>query len=62
MAVDIDRQAKLAGQHHAFTRAVVKQNDRAVAAIVGFTALLLPAAIGALLLKGIFLQRVPVIG
>ena len=62
VAVDEGGQAELARQHHAAARAVVQQDGGAVAAIVHFARLRLPAAVAPALFEAEFLQQVPVIG
>ena len=61
MAVDEHRKTELARQDHRLRLPVEQQNHRAVAAIVGLTALSLPNAVAPQKIKGGF-QQVPVIG
>src|SRR5690606_15866603 len=61
VAVEPGGEAELAGEDDGALLAVVEQHGGAVAAIVGFADLALPAAVAALQLEGGFLHLAPVV-
>lgn len=54
MTVNPHRKTKLANKHDGLLYPVIEQNHRAVAAIVGLTALLLPTAVPPQQFKSVF--------
>ena len=62
MSVDKDRKTKLTGQDNRPFLAGIQQDRCAVAAVIHFTILSLPLSVAAAQVKGIFGERIPVVG
>ena len=62
IAVHKGGKAKLPRQHHRVAAGVEQQQHRAIAPVIGFATLALPAAVIAQVVKRGFLQHIPAVG